>query len=307
MYALAGMRELGDVLLSRIVLKYGSAKKVYELEFSPSVDWERKAFAVIKQRAVPSLLEHGAEISLRLEQLGAHAMTILDEEYPLGLMQLRKSPPILYVLGDLRPEDDYAVAVVGTRQASDSGKKSAHQLAQALAESGITVLSGLALGIDSAAHRGALSVRGRTIAVIGSGLDNRYPRENSALWDRILSEGGAVVSQFPPGIPPKRWNFPQRNWTMSGMAQGTIVVEASHTSGAKIQAEYAAEQGRILFLTLGQVKKFEWARDLAERDKAVVVRSLDAIIDVLRPSGTLSTIPEDLSITPSLIQPRLQA
>ena len=291
------MRGIGDVLLSKILLKYGSAKDILEKGFNPITTWEKKVSSIIDENIDKNLVDEGLVIAQRVQELGGRAITILDEDYPLGLLQIGKAPPILYILGEIKPEDTVAVAVVGTRKASEKGLRNAYQLAELLANHNITVISGLALGIDTAAHRGSIEANGRTIAVIGSGLDHIYPPQNSGLWDEILLKGGAIVSQFPPGTSPNRWQFPQRNWTMSGMAQGTIVVEASSSSGAKIQAEYTAKQGRVLFLTINQVERFSWAREIAEQDKAIIVRSITDIIDVLRPINTLSELPKELRIT----------
>ena len=306
-YALSRMRGIGDVLLSKILLKYGSAKDILEKRFDPISTWEKKVDSIIDQNISENFVDEGLAIAQRLEELGGRPITILDDEYPLGLLQIGKAPPILYILGEIKPEDTVAVAVVGTRKASEKGLKNAYQLAELLSYQNITVISGLALGIDTAAHRGSLKANGRTIAVIGSGLDNIYPPQNTGLWDEILQKGGAIVSQFPPGTSPNRWQFPQRNWTMSGMAQGTIVVEASSTSGAKIQAEFTAKQGRVLFLTTNQVEEFAWARELAEQNKAIIVRSITDIIDVLRPIDTLSELPIELKITKKSKQKKLFA
>lgn len=299
--ALSSVKGIGDSTLSKILLKFGEAESVFNLVFEPDTPWERKVHAKITKSNRDQLLRDAEVVYEKLQDLGAHAISLLDDEYPFGLLQLSKAPPILYIQGALKTQDHYAVSVVGTRKPSRTGMLKSRRLAKALAECNITVISGLALGIDAAAHRGAITAGGRTIAVIGSGLDIRYPPENSKLWDEILDNDGAVISQFPPGNEPLKWHFPERNWTMSGMSQGTIVVEASQTSGAKLQAQFAAEQERILFLTKHQVTNFEWARDLAEEDKAIVIRDIDDIIDVLHPTETISTIPDNLKIVNTLI------
>jgi DNA processing protein len=292
---------LGDVLLSKSLLKYGSAKKVFQLQFEAVTPWERKVHASISAADTDMVLERSSHLLDVLTRLGAHMVCLLDEEYPFGLSQLEKSPPVLYVQGELKPEDDYSVAIVGTRRPTPEGGNDAQRLAKAVAAKGTSVLSGLALGIDTRAHKGALEASGRTVAVVGTGLDTVYPRENGTLRDRILSGGGAVVSRFMPGVPPLKHNFPMRNWLMSGMAQGTVVVEASESSGAKLQAEYAALQGRMLFLTRKQVTKFEWARHLAEGGQAVVVDRVDDVLRELVPPERLSELPASISVANSLI------
>jgi DNA protecting protein DprA len=186
-----------------------------------------------------------------IQQLAAEGVTlvtVLDKDYPTNLRLVYDRPPFLFVRGELRRGDERAVAVVGTRTASQEGQTQADRLARELAASGVTVLSGLALGIDAAAHEGTLSAGGRTVAVLGTGIRRVYPAVHADLADRIVAEGGALVSQFWPDSPPARWSFPMRNRTMSGMAIGTVVVEASKTSGAKMQARLALAHGKRVFL-----------------------------------------------------------
>ncbi len=301
LHALAGIKGLGDRRLTRILLKYGSAEVVYKLQFTPSSPDERACTELIRAGADKVLLQSGYEIADKVASLGADTVSILDADYPLSLSQLPSAPPILYVLGELKEQDSYAVAVVGTRKASVEGKEAAHWLAGELASNGITVISGLARGIDTAAHGGALDKGGRTIAVIGTGLDEVYPPENKRLWASILDSGGAIISQFPPNSPPRRWQFPMRNRLMSGMAQGTVVVEAGRTSGAKLQAELAAEQGRIVFLTSRQVEKNPWAMELATRGDAIVVKGVEDVLRNLLSLEDLGRVPENLEVMKTLI------
>jgi DNA processing protein len=212
---------------------------------------------------------------------GVSLVTVLDESYPTNLRLVYNRPPFLFVRGELRPEDERAIAVVGTRSASASGREQAERLARELAANDVTVLSGLALGIDTAAHESTLDSGGRTIAVMGTGFRRVYPAANRALADRIVMGGGAVVSQFWPDAPPTRWSFPMRNVTMSGMAVGTVVVEASSTSGAKMQARLALEHGKRLFLIESLVLHEEWARRYADRPGTTVVESVDDVLTAL--------------------------
>lgn len=218
---------------------------------------------------------------LELEQEGVSLVTVLDEDYPTNLRLVYNRPPFLFVRGGLRPEDERAVAIVGTRQASPEGREQAARLAGELARHGVSVLSGLALGIDTAAHEATLAAGGRTVAVMGTGIRRVYPRQNEELAARIVESGGALVSQFWPDAPPARWSFPMRNVVMSGMAIGTVVVEASRTSGAKMQARLALEHGKRLFLVESLVLHEQWARDYAERPGATVVQSVDDVLAAL--------------------------
>ncbi len=207
-------------------------------------------------------------------------LTILDEEYPPNLRVVFNPPPFLVMRGALASEDTRGVAVVGTRHPSEEGLRRAHRLGRELGEARITVFSGLAAGIDSAAHTGTLEAGGRTIAVLGHGLlQPIYPKENAALAEEI-AEKGALLSQFRPETPPTKATFPMRNVVTSGLSQGTAVVEASRTSGARMQARLAAEQGKRVWLLRSLVDEFDWAREFAER-RPHEVRVVESIDDVL--------------------------
>lgn len=212
---------------------------------------------------------------------GARLTTVLDEDYPLNLRLIYNLPPFLFYLGKLDPDDTRAVAVVGTRNPTDEGRAETRRITTELVKEGVTILSGLAAGIDSEAHRAALEAGGRTVAVIGTGILRTYPKENSEL-SKEIGETGAVVSQFFPSSPPANWSFPLRNVVMSGLGQGTVVVEASATSGAKMQARLALEHGKKVFLPRSLVENYEWAQKYAERIRAVVVDRVEDIVGHLR-------------------------
>jgi DNA processing protein len=253
---------------------------------------EHEAYAAeLLQRVELSYLHQAEDLIARMQAQGLKLLTVLDEHYPANLQLVYNRPPFIWVKGELRPEDFKSIAVVGTRQATDEGVKRAARLASELARAHVTVLSGLARGIDAAAHTAALAAGGRTVAVVGQGLCTPlYPKENRALGEE-LSASGAVVSQFWPDAPPRSMNFPIRNVVMSGMAMGTVVVEASSTSGAKMQARLALEYGKRLFLLDSLVKTQEWAERYAARPGVTVVRGLDDVLDVLI---RLATAPEQL-------------
>ncbi len=232
---------------------------------------------------------------LELGREGVSLVTVLDEDYPDNLRLVYNRPPFLFVRGELRADDERAIAIVGTRQASDEGREQAARLARELAAHSVTVLSGLALGVDTAAHEATLEVGGRTVAVMGTGIRRVYPAQNRELADRIVASGGALVSQFWPDAPPARWSFPMRNVVMSGMAVGTVVVEASRTSGAKMQARLALEHGKRLFLVESLVLHEQWARDYAERPGATVVQSVDDVLAALETE--LQPLSEQLTLS----------
>ncbi len=217
-----------------------------ELKAIPGL--ERQAEKIVTRRQE---LDLERELS-KIEQLGLKITTVADETYPRALRSLAKPPPILYLRGDYRERDELAMAIVGTRRCTPYGRMVAEQLAKGLSERGFTIVSGMALGIDTAAHRGALASGGRTIAVLGSGFENVYPRENAGLMKRIITSG-AVLSEFPLQALPERWNFPQRNRIISGLARGVVVVEAPERSGALITARLALEQGREVFAIPGRI------------------------------------------------------
>ena len=204
-----------------------------------------------------------------------------DAGYPKMLKNIHKPPQALYVNGSILPQDDIAVAIVGSRRASLYGIETAGQLAYELAARGVTVVSGMARGIDSAAHRGALKAKGRTIAVLGSGHNNIYPPENKDLYKEI-SGTGAVISEFEDDTPPLPKNFPQRNRIISGLSLGVVVVEAARNSGALITADFAAEQGRTVFALPGKISSHtsSGTNELI-KDGARLVQSVDDIIEEL--------------------------
>ncbi len=215
------------------------------------------------------------------DKVNARLVTVLDRaEYPSNLRVIPSPPPFLFVRGQLQRDDARSVAVVGTREASDEGRRRARKLAENLTADGVTVISGLAKGIDTEAHTATLEAGGRTIAVVGTGILRTYPKENSALADRI-AENGAVVSQFWPDAPPTRYSFPMRNAVMSGISQGTAVTEAGATSGAKMQARIALEQGKRAFLMASLVTREQWAQRYLERG-AIEVHDVEDILRWLR-------------------------
>jgi DNA processing protein len=190
----------------------------------------------------------------------------------------------LFYRGTLRPDDAFSVAVVGTRQATADGLSRAKRMSQLLVGAGVTVLSGLARGIDTAAHQTCLDAHGRTIAVLGSGIRRIYPPENAGLSKQIM-EHGAVVSQFWPDTHPTSYTFPRRNVVTSGMSQGTVVIEASATSGAKMQARLAIEHGKQVFLLHSLVTEREWARKYLQRPRVHEVHDAADIVRLLRSAG----------------------
>lgn len=208
-------------------------------------------------------------------------LTIADPDYPELLRDIYDPPPFLFVAGNLTDADRAAVAVVGSRMATDYGKNFSEKLGEDLAGNGITVVSGMAIGIDSASHRGALKSGGRTIAVLGSGIDVIYPPENKALYQQI-AESGAVISEFMPGTRPEPMFFPRRNRVISGISQAVVVVEAGHKSGALLTADLALSQGRELFAVPGPVtSRMSLGTNDLIKSRAKPITSLEDIFSVL--------------------------
>jgi len=224
---------------------------------------------------------------------GLDVRSMLDDRYPANLLGIYNKPAWLFFAGHWdEARDSRAVAVVGTRTASEEGLRRAKRLSRELVEAGYTVFSGMAKGIDTAAHVAALKAGGRTIAVMGTGIQKRYPAENAKLADAIVQSGAALVSSFLPRQPPTKWTFPVRNVVMSGMCLATVVVEAGETSGAKLQAQYALHHGRSVFLPKSLVDGHAWARKYVTEGihgiRAVEVASTDEIVHYLELDSSLA-------------------
>jgi DNA processing protein len=218
---------------------------------------------------------------------GARLVTVFDQDYPANLRLIFDLPPFLFVKGDLQADDARAVAVVGTRTPSEVGLKRAAKMATLLAEHDVTVVSGLARGIDTAAHSAALNAGARTIAVLGHGIASRvYPKENAALAEQIV-DAGALVSQFWPSTHPATWTFPRRNVVTSGISQGTVVIEATSTSGAKLQARLALQHGKRVWLLESLVNSQPWAQSYVQHRGAIQVSDVDDVVGDLAAADRL--------------------
>jgi DNA processing protein len=265
------------------------------------VQWNRLAGSIEEARSALSLLEEleeakdprlfaveSAEITLdqleerviSYEQEGIRLVTVLDAAYPMNLRMVHDRPPALFVRGELSAADERSVAVVGSRKASPEGHEKAAEIARDLVGRDYVVVSGLAAGIDTAAHQATLDAGGRTVAAIGTGLRHHFPKQNAELQERLGRES-AVISQFWPGQEARRWTFPQRNAVMSGFARASIVVEAGNKSGARMQARLAVEHGRPVFL-LRSLLRHQWAQTYAnERPGTYVVETSEEIVQHL--------------------------
>jgi len=218
----------------------------------------------------------------RLDRIGGRLVTWDDASYPDALRNIHDPPLFLYVLGELSGGDGYAVAVVGSRDASPYARHMTAVISEGLASRGVTVVSGLARGVDAAAHEAALRAGGRTVAVLGSGIDVVYPSEHHRLHMRI-ARTGAVVSEYPMGTQPDAENFPARNRIISGLSLGTVVVEATERSGSLITAQYAAEQGREVFAVPGPVGARTRGTHQLLRQGAALAESADDVLREIAP------------------------
>lgn len=230
----------------------------------------------------------------RLANSGVKALTWHDEDYPRRLKEVVDAPPVLFCRGELSPGDETSVAVVGTRRPTDYGRRVTADLCKELAARGVTVVSGLALGIDARAHQATVDAGGRTIAVLGNGLDTVYPRENRRLAERILAEGGALVSEFPLGTRPEASHFPRRNRIISGMTLGTLITEANETSGTRWTVYHALEQNREIFCVPGSV--YSDASRLTNRLIREGAKLVCGVSDILEEIG-LDTAERQIAMT----------
>lgn len=245
------IRGIGPKTANQLIRKFGSPAGVFAAS-RKSLEREGLKTETIEELRESSILDQAQAEIERVEAIGARVLTQEMGEYPALLREIHDPPVVLYVLGDLAAIDGPCISVVGSRRSTTYGINAAQSLARDLAAQGITVISGLARGIDAAAHRGTLEAGGRTVAIIGTGLETTYPREHAGLQSEILRRG-AVISEFPLGTPPLPQNFPYRNRILSGLALGVLVVEAAEHSGSLITARLATEQGREVFAVPGNI------------------------------------------------------
>lgn len=281
--ALARVKGLGAVGIKKLAARFADPAKIFSA--SPG---ELAEVDGLHSEAIDRLVNFSdwADVEDEIQRIGAAGVTIVplsDPRYPARLRMIADPPPLLYIKGQLLPVDDKAVAIVGSRSASDYGRRVARDLARGLSSLGFTVVSGMARGIDGVAHESALGAGGRTIAVLGSGVDRAYPSEHDRLYQRII-ENGAVISELPIGTRPAAFNFPARNRLISGLSLGVVVVEATEKSGSLITAALAVEQGREVFAVPGEVgsSRSRGAHRLI-RQGAKLVENVNDIIEEIAP------------------------
>jgi len=284
--ALSRAKEIGASTLKTLIEHFGSPSNVFgadikEIKSVPHIG-EKRAKALEEAIRGFSLKNILSEIdSLRARNI--NILTYFDKDYPQQLKEIPSPPLVLYIKGEIRPEDRFAIAVVGSRRPTHYGHSVAEKLSEELSSMGLTIISGLARGIDTASHIASLRSGGRTIAVLGSGIDVPYPPENKGLMQRIIASG-AVISEFPPESGPSKETFPQRNRIISGLSLGVLVVEASRDSGALITASHAIEQGREVFAIPGSIysETSGGTNELIKKGAKIVTSAKD-IVEELSP------------------------
>lgn len=300
---------IGPRASAKLLEKFGSAESVFHATRS-----ELESLR-LKPQSVESILgkEFHAKAEEELEnvkKLGGDILILDDGSYPFLLREISDPPITLYVLGNWQAcFESPCVAVVGSRRCSTYGENASLMLSRDLAERGITIVSGFARGIDTAAHRGAISGHGKTVAVLGTGIDEVYPKENAKLVDEILASGGAVVSQFPLGTPPLKENFPYRNRVISGLSYGVLVIEASERSGSLITARLAVEQNREVFSVPGNItSKNSFGTNYLIKDGAKLVQQWQDVVSELPSEIACEILPPKIEEKPKEIklQPQIE-
>ncbi|BBH30534.1 DNA-processing protein DprA [Pseudomonas sp. St290] len=274
--------ELGPKRFMTLMEAFGSASKAIS---APASAWRALGLplACAEARRSPDVRDGAAHALAWLERAGQHLLMWDQPDYPALLAQISHAPPLLFVAGDATILEKPQLAMVGSRRASRPGMDTAAAFSRSLAGAGFVITSGLALGIDAAAHQAALDVGGRTVGVLGTGLENFYPQRNRRLADAMIAQGSAVVSEFPLDAAPHASNFPRRNRIISGLSLGVLVVEASVASGSLITARLAAEQGREVYAIPGSIHH-PGARGCHQliRDGAALVETVEHILEALR-------------------------
>ena len=292
---------VGSILIKRLLDRFKTPEAVFRAPLKELLRIEGLGERVAGEiQKGPSEKVVKRELS-RLEKTGGKFVTLKDDDYPKRLKDIYDPPALLYLRGELRRKDELAVAVVGSRKTSAYGREVTERIGRDLARHGVTVVSGMARGIDSVAHQGALQGGGRTIAVLGCGVDMIYPSENRNLFHQII-EQGAVLSEFPMGSPPEAGHFPRRNRIISGLSIGVVIVQASAESGSLITAGYALEQGREIFAVPGNIgaEGSRGTNRLIKEGAKLVESSEDILEEVLpqwRREGEMAQKGEDPVLT----------
>lgn len=287
LFLLLSVEGIGPGKIRNLLAKFKSTKNILSSDYQSLLNVDgistNLAKRIRKAAQEREISEKFTEKELKkLDKIGGKLISVWDEEYPSLLKKIYDPPLLFYILGELTESDKYSIAIVGTRQPTNYGKIQAERIAMDLAKQGITIISGMARGIDSIAHNSAIKSGGRTIAVIGSGLDVIYPPENKKLFEKI-AEAGAVISEFPLGTKPDAQNFPKRNRLISGLSLGVIIIETGITGGAMQTAAFSLDQNREVFALPGNVgvRQSEGTNLLIQKSEAELIISAEDVIHEL--------------------------
>jgi len=279
--ALSQTPSLGPSRAKKLLQHFGSTERIFRASLT-ELEAAGLSAAAAQSIALGKSLERAEEEVEKCTAAGVQLLSPASEEYPRQLLEIYDPPMVLYVKGSVEVIGKIGVAVIGTRHPTPYGLGMAERLACDLAARGLIIFSGMARGVDSAAHRGTVNVKGRTVAVFGTGVDVIYPRENAKLAEQIVANGGALVSEFPTGTSPAPQNFPIRNRIISGLAYGVLVVEAGEYSGTRITARCALEQGREVYAVPGNVtNKLAWGPNTLIKQGAKLVATWEDVWEEL--------------------------
>lgn len=258
---LSRIQKVGSVRKNKLLQMYESPEKIWKLKFEDIVRIEGFGDKIATEILNQKYRENLNDYIEYMNKYGIHGVTIYDKEYPQKLKNIYDPPIMLFAKGNIDILTNDAIAIVGCRECSKYGKNVAEKVAYELGKNNINVVSGMAKGIDSYAHMGCLKSKGKTIAVLGGGLDRIYPKENISLYDNIIQSGGAIISEYVIGTKPNKSNFPARNRIISGISDGVVVVEAKQKSGTLITVDFALEQGKNIFVVPGNITSVNSVRN----------------------------------------------
>jgi DNA processing protein len=296
--ALALTTGLGPTRIKKLIEHYGTAERVFQASLT---ELEATGMRAVSAQSIATgkSLELAQQECVNAAETGSRIISLSDPEYPLRLKEIYDPPIVLFVKGSVEVLAQPGIAMVGTRHPTPYGSGMAERLSTDLAARGLVIISGLARGIDTSSHRGAVAAKGKTVAVLGTGIDVMYPKENSRLAEQIVALGGALISEFPVGTHPAPQNFPIRNRIISGMSAGVLVVEAAEYSGTRITSRLALEQNRDVYAVPGNVtNKNSWGPNTLIKQGAKLVATWEDVWEEL-PSdvqaATASLFPDEVT------------
>lgn len=297
---LSSIGGVNYIILQELIEYFGS---ICEIWTSTNEELRRglNKHSIIAERMIKNRSEQYFDDFIdKLDSLGISTITIIDSDYPQQLKGIYDLPYVIYLKGTFKI-DPPLISIVGARRASSYGIWAAKHFANELSRIGIGIVSGLALGVDTAAHKGVLEAKGKTIAILGCGVEQCYPPSNRSLYNGIIEAGGAIISEYPPGTPPHKHNFPARNRIISGLSEGIIVVEAGESSGALITVEYGLEQGKEIYAVPGNINSFvSKGTNRLIRDGAKILISIEDILEDLSHKYNIRGIDKEENLRDSL-------